>query len=144
MTKAKLKQDCEAGKKGEIVDLEGTELDIYTSEGLATTDYEKLPETTPEKTEKKTEPTDEGKGPLWSERIVIQRNTQKQDGRNIKINLWPPSEDHPEYGHNLELVESRNVDGEWEDKKIRLTKGAKTLFLAEMIKRGWQKLRELT
>jgi len=82
------------------------------------------------------EPT-ESQGPVWQERVVIQRNR-----RNITVELWPPSDEHPEYGHSLRLVESRNNNGEWEQKSINLTKGPKTLFLAEMIKQGWHKLRE--
>jgi len=140
--KVRLTTNTAEGNEGDIIDLDDTTADIYIREGMATTDFEE------EKSVKKGTPTEEkigsseGEGPMWSERIVIQRNTENQDGRNIKINLWPPSESHPEYGPTLELVESRNVNGEWQDKRIRLTKGPKTLFLSELIKEGWKKLRE--
>jgi len=139
--KVKLTTDTVEGAEGDIVDLDDMTADIYIREGMATTDFEEEKSVGKgTSTEEKTV-SSEGEGPIWSERIVIQRNTEKQDGRNIKINLWPPSESHPEYGPTLELVESRNVDGDWQDKRIRLTKGAKTLLLAEMIKKGWNKLR---
>lgn len=75
---------------------------------------------------------------IWREKVTI-----KQGKRNIKITLWPPSEKHPEWGPSLTMVESKKADdGEWNDKEIRLTRGPKTLFLSEMIREGWQKLRQ--
>ncbi len=35
MAKVRLNQDCKRGSKGDIIDLEGTELDVLTSEGIA-------------------------------------------------------------------------------------------------------------
>jgi len=137
-------------EKGDLVTIPEAEGDPLERNDLLERTQKEV--ASPEAPEKERKTADEGResqektvsseGPLWSERIVIQRNTEKQDGRNIKINLWPPSESHPEYGPTLELIESRNVDGEWQDKRIRLTKGAKTLFLSELIREGWKKLRE--
>jgi len=135
--KVRLTTDTAEGAKGDIVDLDDTTADIYIREGMATTDFEE------EKSVKKGTPTEEktgsseGEGPMWSERIVM-----KQNKRNITVELWPPSDEHPEWGPNLRLVESYNNDGNWETQSIRLTRGPKTLFLSEIIKEGWKKLRE--
>ena len=137
MKKVRLTTNTAEGNEGDIVDLDDTTADIYIREGMATTDFEE------EKSVKKGTPTEEkigsseGEGPLWSERVVM-----KQNKRNITVELWPPSDEHPEWGPNLRLVESYNNDGEWETQSIRLTRGPKTLFLSELIKEGWKKLRE--
>jgi len=135
--KVRLTTSTAEGDEGDIVDLDDTTADIYIREGMATTDFEE------EKSVKKGTPTEEkigssgGEGPLWSERVVM-----KQNKRNITVELWPPSDEHPEWGPNLRLVESYNNDGNWETQSIRLTRGPKTLFLSELIKEGWKKLRE--
>ena len=137
MKKVRLTTSTAEGDEGDIVDLDDTTADIYIREGMATTDFEE------EKSVKKGTPTEEkigsseGEGPMWSERIVM-----KQNKRNITVELWPPSDEHPEWGPNLRLVESYNNDGNWETQSIRLTRGPKTLFLSELIKEGWKKLRE--
>jgi len=135
--KVRLTTNTAEGNEGDIVDLDDTTADIYIREGMATTDFEE------KKSAKKGTPTEEkiesneGEGPIWSERVVM-----KQNKRNITVELWPPSDEHPEWGPNLRLVESYNNDGNWETQSIRLTRGPKTLFLSELIKEGWKKLRE--
>jgi len=135
--KVRLTTNTAEGNEGDIVDLDDTTADIYIREGMATTDFEEeksVGKGTP--TEEKTE-SSKGEGPIWSERVVM-----KQNKRNITVELWPPSDEHPEWGPNLRLVESYNNDGNWETQSIRLTRGPKTLFLSELIKEGWKKLRE--
>jgi len=135
--KVRLTTNTAEGDEGDIVNLDDTTADIYIREGMATTDFEEeksVGKGTP--TEEKIE-SSEGEGPIWSERIVM-----KQNKRNITVELWPPSDEHPEWGPNLRLVESYNNDGNWETQSIRLTRGPKTLFLSEIIKEGWKKLRE--
>jgi len=135
--KVMLTTNTAEGNEGDIVDLDDTTADIYIREGMATTDFEEeksVGKGTP--TEEKTE-SSEGDGPIWSERVVM-----KQNKRNITVELWPPSDEHPEWGPNLRLVESYNNDGNWETQSIRLTRGPKTLFLSEIIREGWKKLRE--
>lgn len=79
-------------------------------------------------------------GPIWQDRVVI-----KQNKRNISVELWPPSEKHPEWGPQLRLKESRKSDdGNWNEKRIELTRGPKTLMVSEMIREGWKKQRERT
>jgi len=144
--KAKLLQDCSEGSKGEIVDLDQKTFEILTREGFAekapegaVEDIGEAPDITDEvKEDAKKTRSSEGGGPIWSERVVIKRNK-----RNITVELWPPSDKHPEYGPSLRLVESRKEGDGWEQKSINLTRGPKTLFLSEAIRQGWQKLREM-
>ena len=53
MTRVKLLQDTADGSEGDIVDLDQTTADIYTREGMATTDFEE------EKSTEKGTPTEE-------------------------------------------------------------------------------------
>jgi len=123
------------GEEADLSSMESAESLVEKSDDWIFAKKEQRPEVEDLK-EPGSEPA-EPQGPVWQERIVI-----KQNKRNITVELWPPSDKHPEYGHSLRLVESRNNNGEWEQKSINLTKGPKTLFLAEMIKQGWYKLRE--
>ena len=84
MTKVRLKQNTDAGKKGDIVDLGRTAAEIYLKEDLAEeVSEESLKEETPNiadevgRSQEKTG-SSEGDGPIWSERIVM-----KQNKRNI-------------------------------------------------------------
>jgi len=132
--KIKLTTNTAEGNEGDIVNLDDTTADIYIREGMG----EEVSEESLRKSTEETEPS-EGEGPIWSERVVM-----KQNKRNITVELWPPSDEHPEWGPNLRLVESYNNDGNWETQSIRLTRGPKTLFLSELIKEGWKKLREFS
>jgi len=125
MPKVKLKQDTADGSEGDIVDVDQVTADIYTREGMATTDFEE------EKSVGKGTPTEEKTGSSGGNKPLMSKKIPVSQQRNLKVVVW---DGQGKRGPSIALEEGRkNDDGNWENNRIYLPT-AKSCELAERIK----------